>query len=114
MTVDDCSKGRFRGVRIPPEAAPLAEELAGVDATVVEGAIGVVIAPRPRAGVIAATAGFCFGVASTFVPPESRAERLVVRAPDTAFSASLGSSAAAVAVEAGEQDLGRVGIRRNR
>lgn len=114
MTVDDCSRGRFLGVRMPPEAAPLLLTLvvlAGVEAVafVEEGAIVGIIAPRPRAGVIfAATADFCLGVAS-FWPPESRAERLVVR-PDAAFSA-LGSAAVEAArkrFESGEE------IRRNR
>ena len=113
MTVDDCSRGRFLGVRIPPEAAPRLLRLvvlAGVEAAAfVKGANVGIIAPRPRAGVIfAATADFCLGVAS-FWPPESRAERLVVL-PDAAFSA-LGSAvveAARKRFESGEE------IRRNR
>ena len=107
MTVDDCRRGRFLGVRIPPEAAPpplLLVVLAGVEA-VMAAFVEVIIAPRPRAGVnfgaFAATADFCLGVAS-FWPPESRAERLVVR-PGAAFSA-LGSAFVAVeAVKVGEK-----------
>ena len=96
ITVDDCSKGRFLGVRIPPDAAAplLLLLLVGVEAF----GSGVVIAPRPRAGVAASInavvviADFCLGVAS--LPPDSSAERRVVR-PDAAaapFSA-LGSTA---------------------
>jgi len=105
MTVPDCSSGRFLGVRTPPEAA--AEVLlAGVDAAEALAALAFAenIAPRPRAGVIeaiavAARADFWPGVAS--FAPESRTERLVVRA-DAAFAA-LGSVAAAVTEGAADE-----------
>ena len=105
MTVDDCSKGRFLGVRAPPEAAAADVEalprlllLAGVDAAGGGAATLPGIAPRPRAGVAAiiVAADFPLGVAS--LAPESSAERRVVL-PAT-VDASLGSVAATTAEEA--------------